>query len=72
MITDPQGIADSMNKFSCSIGKKLSKKIPDTSNIFLNSASGGTTESDKFTFSPLQPDHLLEAIKNLKHLIVLL
>ena len=34
IITDPQGIADSMNKFFCSIGEKLSKEIADTSNVF--------------------------------------
>ena len=55
-----------MNKFFCSIGEKLSKEIPDTSNVFLNSASAGSTESDRFTFSPLQPDHLLKAIKNFR------
>ena len=55
-----------MNKFFCSIGEKLSKEIPDTNNVFLNSASAGSTESDRFTFSPLQPDHLLKAINKFK------
>ena len=66
IITDPQGIADSMNKFFCSIGEKLSKEISDTSNAFLNSASAGSAESDRFTFSPLQRDHLLKAIDKFK------
>ena len=30
-----------MNKFFCSIGEKLSKEIPDTSNAFLSSAAAG-------------------------------
>ena len=29
--------------------------------FFLNSASADSTESVRFTFSPLQPDHLLKA-----------
>ena len=53
-----------MNEFFCSIGEKLSKEIPDTSNVFLNSTSACTTESDRFTFSPLQPDHLLKVLNN--------
>ena len=55
-----------MNSFVVSIGEKLSKEVPDTSNVFLNSASAGTTESDRFTFSPLQADHLLKAINKFK------
>ena len=55
-----------MNKFFFSIGVKLSKEIPDTSNVFLNSASAGITESDKFNFSPLQADLLFKAINKFK------
>ena len=66
IITDPQGMADSINNFFCSIGEKLSKEIPDTGNAFLDSASDGSTESERFTFSPLQPDHLLKAINKFK------
>ena len=51
-----------MNKFFYNFGEKLSKEITDASNVFLNSASAGSTES----FSPLQPDHLLKVINKFK------
>ena len=64
LITGPDGIANSMNKYYCSIGGQLSDKIPNKPNNFVkeNLPNVGTA----FRFLPLTPQQLIKPCLNLR------
>ena len=51
-ITKPDLIAESMNKYFCSAGEQLSKKIPKKMNSFISSQI--PAPKSKFSFSPIE------------------
>ena len=55
-----------MNEYFCSVGDKLSKKIPDKENTLLKGDHDINPTAARFTFSPMQPPELLKAIHKFK------
>ena len=55
-----------MNEYFCSVGDKLSKKIPDKENTLLKGDHDINPTAARFTFSPMQPPELLKAINKFK------
>ena len=66
VIKDSESIANAMNKYFCSVGDKLSRKIPDEENTLLNGDHDINPTAASFTFSPMQPQELLKAINKFK------
>ena len=63
IITGPDGIANSMNKYYCSIGEQLSNKIPNKPNTFVEESLPNVRTV--FRFSPLTPQQLIKTCLNL-------
>ena len=66
VIKDSESIANLMNDYFCSIGDKLSKKIPDKENSLLKGEYDINPTSACFTFSPMQPQELVKAMNKFK------
>ena len=64
LITEPDGIADSMNKHFCSIEEQPGKNIPNKSNIFINENLLNVRTT--FRFSPLTPKQLMKTMSEFK------
>ena len=66
VIKDLISIAKSMNEYFCSIGDKLSNKIPDMENALLKGDYDINPTAARFTFSPMQPQKLMKAMNKFK------
>ena len=64
VVAKPEEIADSMNKYFCSIGEELSKDIPYKLNSFLNNQIHAPDRS--FIFTPITAEHIIKAISKFK------
>ena len=65
VVTKPEKIADSMNKYFCSIGEELSKDIPYNLNSFLSNQIHAPDRS--FIFPPINAEHIIIAISKVKY-----
>ena len=63
---DLESIANSMNDYFCSVGDKLSKKIPDKENSFLKGDYDINPTAARFAFSPMQPQEVIKAMNKFK------
>ena len=63
-VTKPDKIADSMNKYFCSIGGELSKDIPYKLNSFLSNHIHAPDRP--FIFTPTNAEHIITAISIFK------
>ena len=63
-ITKPDLIAESMNKYFCSVGEQLSKKIPKKMNSFISSQI--LAPESNFSFSPVNAEDLTKAMSKFK------
>ena len=61
-----QSIANSMNEYFCSVGDKLSRKIPDEENTLLKGDHDINPTAARCTFSSMQHLELLKAMNNFK------
>ena len=68
VIKESESIANAMNEYFCSVGDKLSRKIPDKENTLLRGDHDINPTAARFTFSPMQPQELLKAINKFKTL----
>ena len=64
MITKPDLIAESMNKYFCNVGEQLSKKIPKKINSFISRQI--PAPKSKFGFSPVNAEDRIKAMSKLK------
>ena len=64
MITKPDLIADSMNKYFCSVGEQLSKNIPIRMNSFISNQT--LARKSTFNFSPINAQDLIKAMSKFK------
>ena len=64
IITKPDGIADSINKYFCSIGEQLSNNIPKKLNMFINEILLRIRTT--FSFTPLTPEQLINSVSKFK------
>ena len=55
-----------MNEYFCSIGNKLSKKIPDIENHFLKGAYDVNLTAVHFSFSTIKPEKVTTASNKFK------
>ena len=55
-----------MNEYFCSVGDKLSRKIPDEENTLLKEDHDVNLTAARFTFSPMQPQEFLKTINKFK------
>ena len=56
IVTKPEKISDSMNKYFCNIGEELSKDIPYKFNSFLSNQIHAPDKS--FIFTPINAEHI--------------
>ena len=63
-VTKPDSIADSMNKYFCSMGEQLSKEIPNKTNSFISDIV--LNVKTNFSFSPLIPEQLIKTMSKFK------
>jgi len=63
-VANSEKIADSMNKYFCSIVEELSKDIPEKVNSFLSNQFHATDGS--FLFTPINTEHIIKAISKFK------
>ena len=63
-ITKPDGIADSINKYFCSIGEQLSNNIPKKLNTFIN--ENLLRIRTTFSFTLLAPEQLIKTVSKFK------
>ena len=66
VIKDSQSIANRMNNYFCSVGDKLSNKIPDKENSLLKGDYDINPTAAHFAFSPIQPQELIKAMNKFK------
>ena len=66
VIKDSDSIANSMNEYLCSVGDKLSRKIPDKENNLLKGDHDINPTAAHFTFSPMQPQEFVKAMNKFK------
>ena len=64
IITKPDGIADSINKYFCSIGEQLSNNIAKILNMFIN--ENLLRIRTTFSFTPLTPEQLIKTVSKFK------
>ena len=64
VVKKPEKIADSMNKYFCSIGEELSKDIPYKLNSYLSNQIHPPNKS--FIFTTINAEHIIKAISKLK------
>ena len=65
-ISDSAKIASSMNEFFCTIGDRLSKKIPDKPNPLLSNEYSIDRPSSSFAFSAIMTDKLIASLNKMK------
>ena len=64
IITEPDGIADLINKYFCSIGEQSSNNIPKKSNTFVNENLLNVRTT--YRFSPLTPKQFIKTMSKFK------
>ena len=65
-VTDPVGIANSMNQFFCNVGDELSKDIPDAENSLLLGEHTINPSSATFIFAPVVSEQVALAMNKIK------
>ena len=65
-IFDSKEIANSMNQFFCTVGKKLSNDIPETVNPLLKDEYIVNPQNATFSFIPVTPKQLIETMGKFK------
>ena len=55
-----------MNRFFCTVGEKLSNDIPETGNPLLNDEFIVNSQNATFSFAPVTPKQLIEAMGKFK------
>ena len=65
-VTDPTGIANSMNQFFCNVGDELSKDIPDTENSLLMGEHAINPSNATFIFAPVVSEQVALAMNKIK------
>ena len=65
-VTDPIGIANSMNQFFCNVGDELSKDIPDTKNSLLMGEHTINPSNATFIFASVVSEQVALAINKIK------
>ena len=66
IIKDSKCIVNSMNDYFCSVGDKLSKEIPNIENRFLKGEYYINPTAAYFSFSPMQPQKVINALNKFK------
>ena len=66
ILTSSDEIAESMNQYFCTIGQKLSEKIPHAENPLLRGDISLNKNSNRFQFRAITPADLMKAMQNIK------
>ena len=65
-VTDPVGIANTMNQCFCNVGDELSKDIPDTENSLLQGEHTINPSNATFIFEPVVSEQVALAMNKIK------
>ena len=71
-VTDPVGIANSMNQFFCNVGDELSKDIPDKKNSLLLGEHTINPSNASLIFAPVVSEQVALAMNKINMVLVLM